>query len=192
MPAYYKTLRTVVLVIATILMVVAAYFAGVQLADDDSTRGAFKAAFIVAGAPGLILMVFILFVLLNVAWRVRMDGTRLIGVGVIGPVGVDLAELNRVKDTTSRQGPYLALRDDQLSMMVSYKTLSERRVVDQVVEAAARQQARGAVTVSRGAAALLRLPVSTAAGARTAPAQGLAITGVVVLFFVGMIVGLTA
>src|SRR3954451_1659985 len=157
MPSYYKTLRTVVLVIAIALMVVAAYFAGVRLSgeDDSESRAALRGAVIVAGAPAIVLLVFVILVAYNVTWRVRIEDNRLIGVGLLGPVAVDLESLVGVRDSTSRQGQSLALRDDQLSMTVSVKTLREHQALDQVAAAVRWRQEHGGVTLSRGAAGIL-------------------------------------
>jgi hypothetical protein len=189
---YYKTLRAVVLVVASILLVVAAYFAGLRLAGEDSTsRAVTRGAFLAAGAPALVLLVFVILLAFNMAWRPRIVGSRLVGTGVLGPVGVDLDSLAGVKDTSSRQGQYLALRDDERSMTVSLKSLAQHRVLDQIAAAVRRGQEQGRVTVTRGAAGILRVPVSSGSGARPAPAQLVVTLTAVVLFFAAFIVGLS-
>jgi hypothetical protein len=193
MPAANKTVRVVVLVIASALMAVAAFFAGMQLSDDDSTsRAGSRGAFLVASAPALVIMVFIILFAFNVAWRPRIVGTHLVGTGVLGPVGVNLESLSRVRDMSARQGPYLALRDDQLSMTLSLKTLAQHRVLDEIASAVRRRQEQGQVTLTRGAAGILRLPPSSGTGARPAPTQVVVTLAVVVLFFAAFIVGLSA
>src|SRR3954452_9926255 len=171
-------------------MAVAAYFAGVRLSGEDGSesRSAIRGAVIVAAAPALVLLVFVILLAYNVAWRVRIEDNRLIGVGVLGPVAVDLESLAGVKDSTSRQGQSLALRDDQQTMMVSLKTLRQHQALEQVAAAVRWRQDNGGVTLSRGAAGILRVPVSTGTGPRPPRTQLIVTLGAVLVFFAALIV----
>jgi hypothetical protein len=186
-----SSLRTVILVIGTLLMLVAAYLAGTWLSGYEGTSySGSRGAFLVAGAPGLALMVYVLLLALNVVWKVRVDGTRLRGIGVAGPTAIDLAELTSVREQSSRQGMSLELRDGRRAVRSSVKSLQQGGVLGPLADAVRHRQAQGGIAVSRGAAALLRVPQSDGAVRGGGRATLFAIA-VVILFIAAVIVGLS-
>jgi hypothetical protein len=194
-PAHYRQLRAVALVVITALMVIAAAYAGIQLAGpeyESASRSQSRGAFLVAGAPALVLLVLAILLLFNMVWKPRLQGTALMGVGIAGPCGVDLDGLTAVKGSSARQGNYLTLRDGAQWVTVGLNGLSKQGLLNDVGAALRRGQDEGRYVLPAQVAGWFRIPAVRGAKSGSRP-PGLLLPSLVVvaLFFAGFILGLS-
>jgi hypothetical protein len=110
----------VVALVATVAMVAAAFSTSVAMVHDESVS---RARFAVTAASALVLLVYVLFLLQDLTWDVRLQNRRLVGWGLAGRAAVDLDRLTGAGMRSSERGSFVVPRDGAGSIMVELQFL---------------------------------------------------------------------